>query len=150
MKKLSAAFLFLALAGCGSSPPPPGVATLTITGSTAQNASTPGGPANPVPVRIYQLTATGKFQSADVYSLMNNEATLLGTDEMGASTQLLLSPGQTETQTINVKPGVTNLGIAVLFQDINHSTWKLVAPVAASGPTAVNVKVNGLTASLGK
>jgi type VI secretion system protein VasD len=150
MKKLLAACLLLALTSCGGGPPPPGVVTLTITGSANQNPSTSGGPGNPVPVRIYQLTATGKFQSADVYSLMNNEQTLLGTDEMGASTQLLLSPGQTQTQTINVKPGVTDLGIAVLFQNINQSTWKLVAPVAASGPTKLSVKLDGLTAALGQ
>ncbi|HYP62946.1 MAG TPA: type VI secretion system lipoprotein TssJ [Acidocella sp.] len=150
MKKLIAACLLLALTSCGGGAPPPGVVTLTITGSANQNPSSPGDPGNPVPVRIYQLTATGKFQSADVYSLMNNEAPLLGTDEMGASTQLLLSPGQTQTQTINVKPGVTDLGIAVLFQNINQSTWKLVAPVAASGPTKLSVKVDGLTAALGQ
>lgn len=147
MKKLACLGALLVLAACGG-PPPPAVVTLTLTGSATQNPSTAGGAANPVPVRLYQLTVTGKFQSADVYSLMNSETTLLGTDEMGASTQLLLTPGQTLTQTIDIKPGVADLGIAVLFQNINQSTWKLVAPVAASGPTKISVQVNGLTAAL--
>lgn len=150
MKKTCAAALLLALAGCAASPPPPGVVKLTLTGGSTQNPGAAGGAANPVPIRLYQLTATGKFQAADVYSLMNNEAAVLGTDETSTATQLLLTPGQSQTETINVKPGVTALGIAVLFQDINHAHWKLVAPVAASGTTRLSVKITGLTAELGR
>ena len=147
MKKLIAGLLLLALAGCAAPPPPPAVLSLTITGSAGQNPD-PAGHGTAVAIRLYQLTATGKFQSTDVYSLMNQEAAVLGTGEAGPSEQILLAPGQTLEETRSLKPTVTSLGVAVLFRDINHSTWKLVAPLAPSGTTALTLRINGLTATL--
>jgi type VI secretion system protein VasD len=148
MIKLILGAVLLALAGCASAPPPPPVLTLNIVGSAGQNPNV-GGQGNTVAVRLYQLAATGKFQSTDVYTLMSQESTTLGTDEMGASEQFLLTPGQTLTEKRALKPTVTNIGVAVLFRDINHSTWRLVAPVAANGPTELTLRINGLTATLG-
>ncbi len=138
----------LVLAGCASPPPPPPVLTLNIVGSPDQNPNA-AGQGNAVAVRIYQLAATGKFQAADYYTLTGSESTALGTEELGASAQYIISPGQSLNETINLTPGATSAGIAVLFQDINHSTWKLTAPVAAHGPTVLTVHIKGLTAALG-
>ncbi len=138
----------LALASC-SSPPPPAVLTLNIVGSAGQNPDA-SGHGTTVAVQLYQLAATGKFQSTDVYSLIGKEAQVLGTDEMGASVQYLVAPGQTLQETVPLKPTVTAVGLAVLFRQINQSTWKLVAPVAASGPTVVTLQINGLAATIAK
>jgi len=140
--------IFLALASC-SSPPPPAVLTLNIVGSAGQNPD-PSGHGTTVAVQLYQLAATGKFQSTDVYSLIGKEAQVLGTDEMGSSEQFLVAPGQSLTETRPLKPTVTAVGLAVLFRQINQSTWKLVAPVAASGPSVVTLQINGLTATIAK
>jgi type VI secretion system protein VasD len=123
--------------------------TLNIVGSAGQN---PGGSGagNVVAVQVYQLAATGKFLSTDFYSLTGQEAATLGQDEMGASQQFLLAPGQKLTETEPLKPTVTSIGIAVLFREINKSTWRLTAPVAASGPSVVTLQVNGLTATIAK
>jgi len=147
-KSLGGLLLLLALAGCASPPPPPPVLTLNIIGSANQNPDTTG-QGTTVALQLYQLTATGKFQSTDVYSLMSQEQAVLGTDEMGASEQILVAPGATLHETRSLKPNVTAVGIAVLFRQINQSTWRLVAPVAANGPSVVTVKIQGLTASLG-
>ncbi len=148
MIRLILGIALLSLVGCGG-PPPPAVLTLNIVGSANQNPDN-SGQGTTVAVRLYQLSATGKFQSTDVYSLMNQEAVILGSDEMGGSEQFLVTPGQTLSEVRTLKPTVTAVGIAVLFQNINKSTWKLVAPVAASGPTTVSLQINGLTATLGK
>ncbi len=58
----------LVLAYCAPPPKPPAVLTLTMVGSANQNPTLSGGPA-PVAVRIYQLTATAKFERADVFAL---------------------------------------------------------------------------------
>ncbi len=147
MKKYVILAACLAMAGCASPPPPP-VLTLNIIGSAGQNPN-PASQGTAVAVRVYQLAATGKFQSADVYTLTGNESTALGTEELGSSAQYIVSPGQKLTETINLTPGTTNAGVAVLFRDINHSTWKLTAPVAAHGPTVLTLHINGLTATLG-
>ncbi|MDE2240105.1 MAG: type VI secretion system lipoprotein TssJ [Rhodospirillales bacterium] len=148
MKKYAILAMVLGLAGCASPPPPPPVLTLNIIGSTGQNPGA-SGLGRAVAVRVDQLAATGKFQSTDVYTLTGNESAALGTEELGSSAQYIVSPGQNLTETINLTPGATNAGVAVLFQDINHSTWKLTAPVAAHGPTVLTLHINGLTATLG-
>jgi type VI secretion system protein VasD len=137
----------LALAGCGGKPPPPAVLTLTIIGGADQNPDQ-NQHATVVAVRLYQLTATGKFESIDVYTLIGQEAAALGGDEAGPSEQFLLAPGQTLTETRAIKPDVVAAGIAVLFRQINQSTWKLVLPLAASGTTKATLRVSGLTATV--
>jgi len=151
MKTWIALALVLGLASCAAPPPPPPppVLTLNIVGSAGQN---PGGSGqgNPVAVQIYQLASTGKFLSTDYYSLTGQEAATLGQDEMGASQQFLVTPGQKLTETIPLKPTVTSVGVAVLFQKINQSTWRLTAPVASSGAQALTLRINGLTATIGQ
>ena len=148
MNKYAILAMVLGLAGCASPPPPPPVLTLNIVGSAGQNPNA-AGQGNAVAVRVYQLAATGKFQSVDYYTLTGSESAALGTEELGPSAQYIVSPGQKLTETINLTPGATNAGVAVLFQNINHSTWKLTAPVAAHGPTVLTLHINGLTATLG-
>ena len=149
MKKFAILAMVLALAGCAAPPPPPPpVLTLNIIGGAGQNQN-PSGQATAVAIRVYQLAATGKFQSADVYTLTGNETAALGTEELGGSAQYIVSPGQKLTETINLTPGATSAGVAVLFRDINHSTWKLTAPVAAHGPTVLTLRISRLTATLG-
>ena len=149
MNRIRCIAVLLALSGCASPPPPPPppVLTLNIIGTAGQNPNA-SGQGNTVPVQIYQLAATGKFQSTDVYSLMGQEAAVLGTDEAGSSEQFLLAPGQSLHETIPLKPNVSSIGIAVLFRDVNHSTWRLVAPAAANGPTVLTLHISGLTAAL--
>jgi type VI secretion system protein VasD len=137
------------LAACSAPPPPPAVLTLNIVGSAKQNPDQ-AGQGNTVAVRLYQLAATGKFQSTDFYSLTGQEAAVLGADEMGASEQFLVTPGQSLSETRPLKPAVTAVGLAVLFRDINHSTWKLVVPVAANGPSVVTLRISGIAASIDK
>jgi type VI secretion system protein VasD len=148
-RRIVLAALVCCLAGCAPPPPPPPVLTLNIIGSAGQNPNA-SGQGTTVAVQLYQLSATGKFQSVDVYRLMSQEAAVLGTDEACASEQFLLAPGQKLSETRSLKPGVTAIGLAVLFQDINHSTWKLVAPVAANGPSVVTLRITKLTATIGK
>jgi len=148
MRKFVALAAVLSFAGCAAPPPPPPpVLTLNIAGSAGQNPD-PTGAGTTVAVRVYELAATGKFQAADVYTLTGSESTALGTDEVTGSTQFLIAPGQVQSQTLNLPPGVNFVGIAVLFREINQSSWKLTAPVAAHGPTTITVQVQKLGASL--
>ncbi len=92
----------LALLRCAPPPKPPPVLTLTMVGSADQNPDTAGKPA-PVAVRIYQLTATAKFERGDVFALTEHEQQTLGQDDAG-SQEFVLSPGETQTKTFELKP----------------------------------------------
>ena len=51
------------------------------------------------------------------------------------SEEFVLRPGETRTIDREPKKGVQMLGVTVLFRDIDHATWRALAPVAASGTT---------------
>lgn len=134
------------LAGCAAPPPPPASLSLTITGGADQNPD-PSGHAASVAVRIIQLASTATFSRADVFALMNREQATLGADDLG-SEEVLVSPGQTVTVSHPLKPGTNALGIAVLFRDIDHATWRLTAPVPSTGTVKLKLTTAGLVATL--
>ena len=143
------ALAFLLLASCSAPPPPPPPKlALTIHAGASQNPD-PSGHPEPVAVRVYQLTGTGKFERADIFSLLDHQETALGPEMLGEE-EVLISPGETRTLTREVKPGTQFVGVAVLFRDADHAKWRAVAPAAAHGTTALTVGTTGLVASLSR
>jgi type VI secretion system protein VasD len=140
-------FGLLALARCAPAPPPPPVLNLTITGTAAQNPD-PAGHASPVAVRIYQLSGTAKFSQADVFGLMNNEAKILGAEEATSSMEFLIAPGENKKVTVDLKPMVSAIGVAVLYRDIDHAQWRSTVTANAHGPTDVSATIGRLALTL--
>jgi type VI secretion system protein VasD len=137
----------LLLARCAPAPKPPAVLTLTMVGGADQNLD-PTGKAAPVAVKVYQLTATAKFQSSDWTALTEQEAQTLGQDEAAPSQQFVVAPGETQPQTFTLKTGVQNIGIVALYRDIDHATWRAMAPAADSGPTKLTLTIGKLAVTL--
>jgi type VI secretion system protein VasD len=136
----------LALPRCSPAPKPPPVLTLVMTGSADQNPDLSGKP-SPVAVRIYQLTATAKFERGDVFALTEHEQQTLGQDDAG-SQEFVLSPGESQTKTFELKPGVQSVGVVVLYRDIDNARWRATAPAATSGPTKLALTVGKLAITL--
>ena len=137
----------LLLARCGPSPKPPAVLTLTMVGGADQNPD-PGGKAAPVAIKVYELAATAKFQSSDWTALTEQEAGTLGVEEATPSQQFVVAPGETQTQTFTLKPGVQDIGIVALYRDIDHAQWRAMAPAADSGPTKLTLTIGKLAVTL--
>jgi type VI secretion system protein VasD len=137
----------LAVAGCSSPPPPPPVLYLTIAGTADQNPDA-AGRASPVAVRVYQLGGTAKFEQSDVFALKDNEAKTLGTEEAAGSQEFLIAPGDVKKVTINLKPMVSSIGVAVLYRDIDHAKWRATAPANANGPTTLSATIGRLALTL--
>jgi type VI secretion system protein VasD len=138
--------LTLALARCAAPPKPPPVVSLSVTGSADQNPDVGGAPA-PVAVRLIELTATARFERADVFALIDHEKQTLGSDEAG-SQEFVLLPSETRTLTIEPNPAVRAIGVAVLYRDIDHARWRAVAPIAGSGPTVLQAGIGKLSVTL--
>jgi type VI secretion system protein VasD len=136
----------LALARCGSPPPPP-VLQLSINGGADQNPDG-AGRAAPVAVRVYQLSGTAKFTQSDVFALKDNEAKTLGGEAAAGSQEYLISPGEKKSVTIDLKPMVSSIGVAVLYRDIDHANWRATAPANAHGPTNLTATVGKLALTL--
>jgi type VI secretion system protein VasD len=135
----------LALVHCASQKPP-AVLTLTIVGGADQNPDV-SGKAAPVAVRVYQLSETARFERGDVFALTEHEQQALGQDDAG-SQEFVLSPGETQTKTFELKPGVQAVGVITLYRDIDNAQWRADAPVATSGPTRLTLNVGKLAIAL--
>ena len=136
----------LLLARCGPAEKPPAVLTLVITGAADQNPDINGAPA-PIAIRIYQLTATAKFERGDVFALTEHEQQTLGTDNAG-SQEFVISPGESRTLKFELKPQVQAIGVVALYRDIDQAQWRADAPVATSGPSMLALKIAKLAIAL--
>jgi type VI secretion system protein VasD len=136
----------LFLAQCGPAEKPPAVLTLVITGSADQNPDI-NGAAAPIAVRIYQLTATAKFERGDVFALTEHEQQTLGTDDAG-SQEFVISPGESRTLQFELKPMVQSVGVVALYRDIDKAQWRADAPAATSGPTKLALNIAKLAITL--
>ena len=112
--------------------------------SRTQNSD---GKAQPVAVRVYQLTQTAKFERVDVFALTEHEQQALGQDSV-SSQEFVLSPGETQTKQFELKSGVQAIGVAVLYRDIDNAQWRADAPAADSGPTKLILNVGKLAMTL--
>ncbi|MEI7714437.1 MAG: type VI secretion system lipoprotein TssJ [Rhodospirillales bacterium] len=148
IRRRSLAFLpaALLLAHCGPEPKPPAVLTLTISGSADQNPDIADAPA-PIAIRIYQLTATAKFERGDVFALTEREQQTLGTDSAG-SQEFVIAPNENRTLKFELKPMVQAIGVVALYRNIDAAQWRADAAVATSGPTALTLKIAKLAISL--
>ena len=142
---LLAAPAVMLLEGCGG-PPPPAVVDLTIRANPDINPNPAGTPVS-VAVRLFSLSASGRFSSADVFSLMQREAAVLGTESLG-SEEVVVRPGETRKVNLTPKPGTRFLGVAVLFRAIDGAQWRAISPIAESGLTKLTLTLSGNQATL--
>ncbi len=144
---IGAGGLLASLCACAPPPPPPpAVLMLSIAAGPDQNPDATGHAA-PVAVHLFQLATTAKFERADIFALIEREQATLGTDGL-ASEEFVLAPGETRTVTRELKKDTQAVGVAVLFRDIDHATWRAMAPVSNTGPQKLLLKTQGITASL--
>jgi type VI secretion system protein VasD len=132
-------------AGCAG-PPAPAVVNLTIKASSDLNRNAAGTPLA-VAVRLYTLNARARFMTADAFALMDRDRAVLA-DEGTRAEEIVVRPGETRNITLAPKPDVRFIGVAVLFQDIDRSQWRAVAPIAPSGLTRLVLSIGANRATL--
>ena len=114
----------LPLAACGGVP-----ASLHVSATGAADLNPgPGGEAFPAQVRVYQLRATGKFDNADYFQLVDHEQAALGSDLVSRD-DFILHPGETRTVELKTKPETRFVGVAVAYRNIDSATWRTIEPV---------------------
>jgi type VI secretion system protein VasD len=133
------------VAGCAG-PPAPAVMNLSIKASSDLNRNAAGAPLA-VAVRLYTLNARARFMTADAFALMDRDRAVLA-DEGTRAEEIVVRPGETRNITLAPKPDVRFIGVAVLFQDIDRSQWRAVAPIAPSGLTRLVLSVGSNRATL--
>jgi type VI secretion system protein VasD len=140
-RTLIAALPALAAAACAKQPPPPAQLALAVSAGADQN----GG--SPVAVRVFQLTDAARFERADPIALMRGDRSVLAEDLAG-SQELVLAPGESRSISAELKHGVTVLGIAAFFRDIDRAHWRASAPVPATGTVRLELRTDAQGVSL--
>jgi type VI secretion system protein VasD len=134
------AVLLVILAACASTPAVPKPTAVEVTLVSAPDANSgPGGEAQPLSVRIFQISGAGAFETADFFALKQSPQTALGADFLD-QTEVLLAPGATETVRFEADPATKHLGFAVGYRELDKSVWRVVVPVTGESVSAqINV-----------
>lgn len=133
------------LAGCASKPKPvePTRVDAVIQVSAQANPSTSHRP-SPVLVRIYELKATGAFDSADFISLYQREQATLAAD-LVAKDEFMLTPGESKPFVKTLAPETRFLGVTAAFRDVEHAKWRSTFAVAPAQNARVVIRVGELS-----
>jgi len=121
---LLACFTTMATPGCGSSPTRLD-ATVIAAPDVNKDSS---GRALPVVVRVYELKTTGSFQSADFFSLYDQESATLGGDLL-AREEVNLRPGEQHRIERATAEDAQYIGVIGASRDIDAATWRATRPL---------------------
>ena len=126
------------LAACGGKKPPgPAMVTLNVTGAPGMNPG-PDGADRPVTLSLLRLKDAGAFNSADMFALLENPATVLAADLIGMD-QLPIAPGGKASKTITFEPTATALGLLASLRDPAGKVWRTAVPVVPGMVATGNV-----------
>ncbi|MFO1209461.1 MAG: type VI secretion system lipoprotein TssJ [Amaricoccus sp.] len=137
------------LAACGGKKPPgPAMVTLNVTAAPGMNPG-PDGSDRPVTLSLLRLKDAGAFNSADMFALLEDPATVLAADLIGMD-QLPIAPGGKASKTITFEPAATQLGLLAALRDPAGKVWRTAVPVAPGmvatgsvtlGPKGIELKM---------
>ncbi len=127
-------------AGCASGGPPADVKIQgSITVADDVNPDSSGRP-SPLMIRIYELAATDKFDSADFFDLTDDPAAVLGADLLDVEPKML-APGDSQPYEAEYDPNTRYIGIVAGYRDIHRATWR--ATVEMPGRSIMNLMRRG-------
>ncbi len=130
---------FTVVAGCASGPAPDVEVRGSITAVESVNPDSMGRP-SPLMIRIYQLAATDKFDTAEFFALTDNPEATLGADLLGVD-PIMLAPGDSKPYEAEYDPETRYIGVVAGYRDIHQATWR--ATVEMPGRSITNLMRRG-------
>ncbi len=91
---------------------------------------TEDGRPSPIVVRVFELSNSAKFSSADYFALMEQGGGALG-EEMINSEEYILIPGEVRVVRKRAAPNSRFLGVVAGYRDLSSSNWRAAAPLPA-------------------
>ena len=126
------------LAACSSAPREPGAQALDLHVQLVASRNVnpdDSGRATPIMVRVYELKSVSAFQSADFFTLRDDERKAVG-DDVLAVDEFILRPGNTRTLQRKAHPSTKAVGVLAAYRNLGQSVWRdvqLLRP-APKGP----------------
>lgn len=93
------------------------------------------GRAAPIMVRVYELKSPTAFENADFFTLQSDGKKALG-DDVLASDEFLLRPGDTQDIRRKSNPATTAIGVLAGYRDLGKSVWRAVYKLPAAPDVA--------------
>lgn len=134
----------LSLTACTGEDPPP-VLSVSAQARSGMNPG-PDGSDRPVTLSILQMSGSGNFDSADIFSLSDPQAAVGG--ELIKADNIVLAPGGSAGKLITVQPGTSVIGVTGGFRSPAGKTVrsKIAVPAADQG-LIILVGPNGISLS---
>lgn len=137
--------LIAGLAGCSGGP-----SGIRIKGGMETSADLnpdPGGRPSPVVLRVYQLRTPGAFQSADFFSIFENETATLG-QNLVAREEFELQPGETREYKTELDSSTKYLGVIAAFRDLENSRWRDLLKLPDKKKARLKIQLESLAVSV--
>jgi len=119
----------LALPKLPPPPPPPTELVLDVHAARGMNP-TAAGQGAPLLVRIYELSAKGRFMEADLSRLLADDRSELAADLL-AREEARFVPGEQRRIETTLNPGTRELGVLAAYRNTDGITWRTVLPTKA-------------------
>mgnify|MGYP000011437931 CR=1 len=148
MMRIVLVFLSFMLSACSSDP----VAVVTQHTFTVKADNTINqyndDQANPVVVRLYQLTDQQLFKQLPFIDLYNNDLQLLAANLVSKQVLPVVLPNSTQSLTLDVNKNTQYIAALVEFADYQNSTTKTVQMLPADSEQYLQLTLTGKKAEL--
>lgn len=149
MKRLMLLSLCLMITACSSSDPAPVVTqySLTVKADTTVNQYNDA-QANPVVVRLYQLTDQQLFKQLPFIDLYNNDLQLLAANLVSKQVLPIVLPNSEQQLTLDINKNTQYIAALIEFADYQNSTAKAVLMMPADPEQTLELTITGKKAEL--
>lgn len=149
MKRLMLLSLCLMITACSSSDPAPVVTqySLTVKADTTVNQYNDA-QANPVVVRLYQLTDQQLFKQLPFIDLYNNDLQLLAANLVSKQVLPIVLPNSEQQLTLDINKNTQYIAALIEFADYQNSTAKTVLMMPADPEQTLELTITGKKAEL--
>ena len=145
-------FIFVAaalmLSACAEEPEVPMPVNKTLSVQVGPNVNQYNNAANPIVLRLYQLSSRTEFEAADFWDIFNDNAPALAGVILDKRSLSPLYPGETRLVAFDLEPDVFYLGAFAEFADFGTQQFRAAVPIDAarldSGVT-VSVTSSGIS-----
>lgn len=148
MAKWLSTLLLMTMVGCSSDPTPVvSQYTLAVSSDNTVNPSD-SNEANPVAVRLYQLTDAQMFNQLPFIDLYSNDVTLLSANLVSKQILPMVIPNTKVTHTLDINSTTQYVAILVEFIDYQNSEAKAFSTLPLEEDQFLQLTIEGATASL--
>ncbi|WP_286291947.1 type VI secretion system lipoprotein TssJ [Vibrio apostichopi] len=149
MKRLILLSLCLLISACSSSDPAPVVTqySLTVKADATVNQYNDD-QANPVVVRLYQLTDQQLFKQLPFIDLYNNDLQLLAANLVSKQVLPIVLPSSEQKLTLDINKNTQYIAALVEFADYQNGTTKTVLMMPSDPEQTLSLTITGKKAEL--